>query len=101
MRILSTLPGVGISGLYLLITFENISCFQAYNLIEDLRSRVPKANVQLFVDTRLLEAIYKALDMPLKGLGQRQMNGFNGSPEEEDGEEVEEDVVDEIYDDDR
>ncbi len=74
---------------------------QAYNCIEDLRNRVPKVNVQQFVDIRALEAIYKALDMPVKGLGspQRQVNGFNASPEEEDGEEVEEDVVDDIYED--
>ena len=63
---------------------------------------MPKINIQQYVDVRALEAIYKALDMPLKGLAsQRQINGFNAtSPgEEEEGEVVEEEVVDDIYED--
>jgi intraflagellar transport protein 140 len=77
----------------------------AYSCIEDLRSRVPKVNVGLYVDQRALEAVHRALNIPLKDLtgggtanvNEPVKNGFlsrsmvGDGDEEEGGEILEED----------
>ncbi len=50
-----------------------------------------------YVNTKTIEAVHRALDIPLNKSG--LSNGIHpGSPEEEDGEEVEEDVIDDFRD---
>ena len=73
--------------------------FQAYNCIEDLKSRVPKIVLHYYVQPKALEAIFNAMDMPLPGSAAPNINGFKtgggGLSGDEDGEEfVEEDVID-------
>ncbi len=50
-----------------------------------------------YVNTKTIEAVHRALDIPMNKSG--LSNGIHpGSPEEEDGEEVEEDVIDDFRD---
>ena len=54
-----------------------------------------------YVNMRTIEAVHRALNIQLpRGLNQDKVNGVGGSPEEEEGEEVEEDVIDDMYNDD-
>ena len=57
------------------------------------------ASITYYVNQKTVEAIYKGMDIPLKSVA--PVNGVKPGhdAEEEEGEEVEEDVVDEIYDD--
>ncbi|KAK2157995.1 hypothetical protein LSH36_179g04000 [Paralvinella palmiformis] len=66
----------------------------AYNCIEEMRSRLRTVNLSYYVDPKIIAAVHQALDIPMKET--RQTNGFRmgGDDEEEDGEEVEEDVID-------
>ena len=68
--------------------------------MEEMRNRIPKLNMGFYVNNKTIAAVYKALDIPLNktaGLS----NGIRpGSPgNEEYGEEVEEDVIDDFRDD--
>lgn len=57
--------------------------------------RIPNVNMAYYINVRTIESVYRALDMPLpKTITDRTMNGYGG--EEEDGEIVEEEVVDQI-----
>lgn len=59
--------------------------------------KMPSANLSYYVDMRTIEAIFRALDLPLGReliMNNNKLNGYRGSPEE-DGEEVEEEVVEE------
>ena len=63
--------------------------------MEEMRLKIPNVNMAYYVNLRTIEAIYRALDMPLpKTITSRAVNGYGG--EEEDGEIVEEEVVDQI-----
>lgn len=56
-------------------------------------NQIPKVNMAYYVNIKTLEAVHRALDIPLKDVG--GMNGFHmGGGEEEDGEEIDEDVDD-------
>ena len=61
--------------------------------MEELRGREPKINMGYYVNTGTIEAIYRALDIPLDKIN-NQVNGVSNSLEEEDGEIVEEEVDD-------
>ena len=63
-----------------------------------MKARIPKVNLAYYVNMKTIESIHRALDIPMsKGTA---VNGVHlGGGEEEDGEEVEEDVVDEYRDD--
>ena len=67
--------------------------------MEEMRNRIPKVNMGFYVNNKTIEAVHRALDIPLNKAG--LSNGFRpGSPgNEEDGEEVEEDVIDDYPDD--
>lgn len=57
--------------------------------------RIPSVNMAYYVNIRTIEAVYRALDMPLpKTITSTAINGYGGG--EEDGEIVEEEVVDQI-----
>eukprot|EP00795_Rhopilema_esculentum_P000551 gene551-10237_t len=79
---------------------------QAYALMKELRQRVPSVNMAYYVPIKTIEAVHKALEIPLgRGIGaDTQKNGYiNGSneePDEEDEDFVEEEVPDDIEDDD-
>ena len=73
--------------------------FQAYACMEEMKNRIPKVNMAYYVNMRTIEAVHRALDIPLsRGTGvSEKINGFaKHDDEEEDGEEVQEDVIDEI-----
>lgn len=78
-----------------MIQYGNSSLLQAQAAMEEMRMRIPSVNMAYYINIRTIEAIYRALDMPLpKTITSRAMNGYSG--EEEDGEIVEEEVVDQI-----
>ncbi|XP_052071458.1 intraflagellar transport protein 140 homolog isoform X2 [Mytilus californianus] len=63
--------------------------------MEEMRMRIPSVNMAYYVNIRTIEAVYRALDMPLpKTITSTAINGYGGG--EEDGEIVEEEVVDQI-----
>ena len=65
--------------------------------MEDLKAKMPKVNVTFYVNMKTIEAIYGALDIPLRGISNGPVNGITmGGGDEEDGEEVEEDVIDDF-----
>ena len=75
--------------------------------MKELRQRIPSVNMAYYVSLKTIEAIHKALDIPLgRGVGaDTQKNGFvngndNAEEDEEDEDFVEEAVPDEAYDDD-
>jgi len=73
-------------------------CEQAYNCIEELRSNAPKVSIASYMDQRVLEAIHRALDIPLKDAPVAPSNGYRGyaavnGDDDEDGEIVDEDVA--------
>lgn len=62
--------------------------------------KVPRRNLAYYVNMKTIEAIHRALDIPLsKTITTNDMNGVRASVEEEDGEEVEEDVIDDFTED--
>lgn len=65
--------------------------------MEEMKMRIPNVNMAYYINVRTIESVYRALDMPLpKTITNRTMNGYGG--EEEDGEIVEEEVVDHYHD---
>ncbi|XP_064637216.1 intraflagellar transport protein 140 homolog [Lineus longissimus] len=73
----------------------------AYACMEEMKNRIPKVNMAYYVNMRTIESIHRALDIPLpRGQGPDKINGMNGfgkhDNDELDGEEVQEDVIDEI-----
>ncbi|XP_019615052.1 PREDICTED: intraflagellar transport protein 140 homolog [Branchiostoma belcheri] len=71
---------------------------KAYQLMEEMRQRIPTVNMAYYVNMRTIEAVHRALDIPLgRGMG-AEKNMRAESMEEDEGEEVEEDVA-EDYDD--
>ena len=78
---------------HLIMTSPPIINLKAYNCIEEMRSRLRTVNLSYYVDPKIIAAVHQALDIPLKET--QQPNGFHmGANEEEDGEVVEEDVID-------
>ena len=65
-----------------------------------MRSRMPGVQLAFYVNMKTIEAVHRALDIPLssKAAGSR-LNGFSpgGGDEEEEGEFVEEEVIDDMY----
>ncbi|XP_071106694.1 intraflagellar transport protein 140 homolog [Haliotis cracherodii] len=69
----------------------------AYSSLEELRSRLKGGNPAYYVNTKTIEAIHRALDVPLsRTIDPDKMNGFR-SPEDEEGDFIEEDVADDSY----
>ena len=85
------------------VSIQTSIFLQAYNCLEELAGRIPKKNLSFYVNMKTIEAIYRSQDIPMsKAIGSNQgseMNGVSMSQEEEDGEEVEEDVVDDYQED--
>ncbi len=68
--------------------------------MEEMTVKVPRRNLAYYVNMKTIEAIHRALDIPLsKTITTNDMNGVRASVEEEDGEEVEEDVIDDFTED--
>ena len=67
---------------------------QAYNCLEELRTRMPRSNIAYYINSQLIEQVHRAVEVPLKSGELGGVNGYHNSPEEELGEEVEEDVPD-------
>ena len=66
-----------------------------------MKVRIPKVNLAYYVNMRTIENIHRALDIPVPKGAVPAVNGVSmGGGEEEDGEEVEEDVVDDFPNDD-
>lgn len=61
--------------------------------MEDMRQRVPTVNMAYYVNIKTVEAIHKSVGVPLgRGMGaERDLN------DEDEGEEVEEEVDEEIF----
>jgi hypothetical protein len=56
---------------------------QAQAAMEEMRMRIPSVNMAYYINIRTIEAIYRALDMPLpKTITSRTMNGYSGEEEE-------------------
>ena len=71
---------------------------QAYSCIEELRTNAPKVNIASYLDQRVLEAIHRALNIPLKDAPVvATSNGYRGysvnGDDDDDGEIVDEDVA--------
>ena len=66
-----------------------------------MTGKVPHKNLAYYINTKTLEAIHQNLGIPLsKTISGSEMNGVRTSmDDEEDGEEVEEDVIDEYNED--
>lgn len=58
-----------------------------------MKSRIPNMSIGYYVNMRTVEAVYRALDIPMGDMNRGKMNGVM---DEEDGEIVEEEV-DNIY----
>jgi len=59
--------------------------------MEEMKNKIPSLNMAYYVNMRTIEAVHRALDIPLSRTITSKMNGMvNG--EEEDGEIVEEEV---------
>ncbi|ELT94193.1 hypothetical protein CAPTEDRAFT_114177 [Capitella teleta] len=69
----------------------------AQNAIEDLATRIPSANITYYINRNTLQTVYSSLDLQIPDFARgKAPNGFHlANGEEEDGEVVEEDVVDE------
>lgn len=65
----------------------------AHAAIEEMKSRIPNMSIGYYVNMRTVEAVYRALDIPMGDMNRGKMNGVM---DEEDGEIVEEEV-DNIY----
>lgn len=69
--------------------------------MEEMRVKIPTVNMAFYVNMRTIEAVHRALDIPLgRGIGaESKMNGIRSTtPDEDDGEIVEEEVA--AFDDD-
>lgn len=73
------------------ISFSSVQ--QAHAAIEEMKSRIPNMSIGYYVNMRTVEAVYRALDIPMGDMNRGKMNGVM---DEEDGEIVEEEV-DNIY----
>eukprot|EP00051_Salpingoeca_urceolata_P027733 m.483017 g.483017 ORF g.483017 m.483017 type:complete len:1380 (-) comp22745_c0_seq1:34-4173(-) len=60
---------------------------RAYELMQEMRNKIPNVNMAYYVNMRTIEAVHRALDIPL-GRG-------HGAEDDESGEEIDEDVADE------
>lgn len=73
---------------------------QAHAALEEMRGKLPGIQLGYYVNMKTIEAIHRALDIPLtQKTIDKQINGFSrsGMGEEEEGEFVEEDVIDDSY----
>ena len=75
---------------------------QAHAHLEELQGRLPGIHLTYYVNMRTIEAIHKALALPMDKIAvPHRMNGFRagggGENEEEEGEFVEEEVIDDMY----
>ena len=66
--------------------------------MEEMKIKIPKVNMAYYIDVKTIENVHQALDIPLP-----KTNGVNGirmgsGGEEEEGEEVDEDVIDDYTD---
>ncbi|XP_050392806.2 intraflagellar transport protein 140 homolog [Patella vulgata] len=69
----------------------------AYSTLEELKSKMPVVNPAYYVEMKTIEAIHRALDIPLsRTINTDRLNGFRKSPEEEDGEILDEEVAEEL-----
>ena len=55
--------------------------------MNEMRDRIQNVNMSYYVSMKTLEAIHKALDIP--------MTGINGMQDEDQGEQLDDDIVDE------
>ncbi|KAK7111421.1 intraflagellar transport protein 140 homolog [Littorina saxatilis] len=74
----------------------------AYAALEEMRSRLPGSQLAFYVNVKTIEAVHRALDIPYTNKAtDNRLNGFNrggGEPEDEEGGEfVEEEVIDDMY----
>ncbi len=77
------------------------SFLQAYSTMEEMRNKIPRVNMPFYVDMKTIQAVHKALDIPLKDQ-ERNGNGFRlggQGEEEEDGVEMEEEVLEDLPED--
>ncbi|EDV20700.1 uncharacterized protein TRIADDRAFT_60914 [Trichoplax adhaerens] len=79
---------------------ENYS--KAHESLEELRKKIPSMNILYYVNMKTIESIHKALDIPLpRNLNvqsQKTTGVYAGSADEDDGEEVDEEVIEEEED---
>ncbi|XP_077980431.1 intraflagellar transport protein 140 homolog [Glandiceps talaboti] len=63
---------------------------KAYDCMEEMRSRIPTVNIAYYVNMRTVEAIHKALEIPLRrGMGAEMKGKLS---DDEDGDVVEEEI---------
>lgn len=69
-----------------------VSVLQAYSCMEEMKVKIPKVNLAYYINVKTIETVHKALDVPLS----KSMNGvhLSNGVEEENGEMVDEDVID-------
>ncbi|XP_076446737.1 intraflagellar transport protein 140 homolog [Babylonia areolata] len=73
----------------------------AHAALEEMRGRLPGVNLAFYVNMKTIEAVHRALDIPLSNKAtDNRLNGFSaggGGDEEEEGEFVEEEVIDDMF----
>ncbi|XP_041473205.1 intraflagellar transport protein 140 homolog isoform X2 [Lytechinus variegatus] len=76
---------------------------KAYAFMEEMRSRIATVNMAYYINIRTIEAVHRALDIPLgRGTGAEKKGVVMGDDlgqDEDDGEEVEEDVQEDYNED--
>lgn len=77
------------------MVYTSLFSLQAYNGLEEMRNKIPKVNVTFYVNIKTIQQIHKALDVPMKDQDTNGVRIGGGGADEDEGEEVEEDVVDE------
>lgn len=68
---------------------------KAFSVMEEMRQRVPNINMAYYVNMKTIEVVHKAVGAPL-GRGMGAEREIRGELDEDDGEEVEEDVEEEM-----
>lgn len=71
----------------------------AHAALEEMRGRMPGTQLAYYVNMKTIEAVHRALDIPLKDRPvDNRINGFSrGGGDEEEGEFVEEEVIDDMF----
>ena len=71
---------------------------QAYAALEEIRGRMPRVQLAFYVNMKTIEAVHRALDIPLNKSTDNRFDRSQGVDDDEVEEDfVEEEVIDEVY----
>jgi len=84
-----------------IVVYTSCTCHsQAYQYMQDLRSRLPTINLSYYINMRTIEAVHTAVGVPVRGA-----QGYDNGPANKvisNGQDdvVDDEVTEELYDDD-